>query len=380
MAVTAVLFSDLVDSTGLLSRLGDDAAHTASNEHLALLRAEVARHGGDEVKSLGDGLLVSFSSVSAAVACGVAMQQAVAPTGLGLRVGIDAGEPIEADGDLFGTTVVVARRLCDSAASGELLVSAVVRALAGARIGHPTTSRGLVALKGLPDPVDTWAVDWGSDAAARRSRIGVVIVDDQRLVRAGFRVILEEQPDIEVLGDAADGDEGVEVVTALQPDVVLMDIRMPRLNGLDAARQLLKTTSSRIVILTTFDADEYVYAALKMGASGFLLKDAPPDRLVTAVRCAASGEALIDPAVTQRLIEGFARPAAVPLPDLTAREEEVLRLVCRGLSNAEIAAELVVEETTVKTHVARVLQKLQVRDRVQAVVKAYESGFVGATS
>jgi DNA-binding NarL/FixJ family response regulator len=212
--------------------------------------------------------------------------------------------------------------------------------------------------------------------------ITVVIADDQRLVRAGLHVILASEPGIQVIGEAADGLEAIDLVAALSPDVVLMDIRMPNLDGLAAARQLLATTGSRVLILTTFDADEYVYEALRMGASGFLLKDAPPDQLVAAVRCIASGDALIDPAITRRFIGRFAHavrpPAQQPaqLKSLTQRELDVLRLVARGFTNAEIAADLVVEESTVKTHVSRILMKLALRDRVQAVVVAYESGFI----
>jgi DNA-binding NarL/FixJ family response regulator len=212
--------------------------------------------------------------------------------------------------------------------------------------------------------------------------ISVVIADDQRLVRAGFRVILAGEPAITVVGEAADGLEAVELTRSLAPAVVLMDIRMPHLDGLAAARQILASSRSRVLILTTFDADEYVYEALKMGASGFLLKDAPPDQLIAAVRCIAAGDALIDPSITRRLIGRFAHAVRPPsrqpaqLKDLTLRELDVLRLVARGLANAEIARELVVEESTVKTHVSRILLKLGLRDRVQAVVIAYESGYV----
>jgi DNA-binding NarL/FixJ family response regulator len=212
--------------------------------------------------------------------------------------------------------------------------------------------------------------------------ISVVIADDQRLVRAGFRVILAGEADICVVGEAADGVEAVDLVRRLEPAVVLMDVRMPNLDGLAAARQILSSCDSRVLILTTFDADEYVYEALRMGASGFLLKDALPDQLIGAVRCIASGDALIDPSITRRLIGRFAQavrpPALLPaqLKDLTQRELDVLRLVARGLANSEIAAELVVEESTVKTHISRILMKLSLRDRVQAVVVAYESGFV----
>jgi DNA-binding NarL/FixJ family response regulator len=219
-----------------------------------------------------------------------------------------------------------------------------------------------------------------NDAGGRA--ISVVIADDQRLVRAGFRVILAAEPDIRVIGEASDGLEAVELARVLDPAVVLMDIRMPNMDGLAAARQILGSGKSRVLILTTFDADEYVYEALKTGASGFLLKDAPPEQLIAAVRCIAAGDALIDPSITRRLISRFAHAVRPPerqpaqLKELTQRELDVLRLVARGLANAEIAAELVVEESTIKTHVSRILMKLALRDRVQAVVIAYETGFV----
>jgi DNA-binding NarL/FixJ family response regulator len=213
--------------------------------------------------------------------------------------------------------------------------------------------------------------------------ITVLIADDQQMVRRGFRVILEAEPDISVVAEAGDGREAVELVRRHAPAVALLDIRMPVLDGLRAAREVLALSpGTRVLILTTFDADEYVYEALRGGASGFLLKDAPADQLITAVRSLAAGDALIDPAITRRLISRFALAARGPagLPDelrpLTARERDVLRLVARGLSNVEIARELVVEENTVKTHVSRILTKLGLRDRVQAVVLAYELGFV----
>jgi DNA-binding NarL/FixJ family response regulator len=212
--------------------------------------------------------------------------------------------------------------------------------------------------------------------------IRVLVADDQQLLRAGFRVILEAEPDIEVVAEAVDGVDAVELAGRTTPDVVLMDVRMPRLDGLAATEQLMaRPEPPRVVVLTTFDQNEYVVRALKAGAYGFLLKDAPPSRLVAAIRAAASGEALIEPSITRRLIERFAvsdAPAASPavLDGLTDRERDVLRLVARGMSNAEIAAEMVIAETTVKTHVARILTKLGLRDRVQAVVLAYDCGFV----
>jgi len=215
--------------------------------------------------------------------------------------------------------------------------------------------------------------------------LGVLIVDDQALVRAGFRMILEAEDDMEVVGEAADGRAAVAEAQRLGPDVVLMDVRMPEVDGIEATRQLLGPggAATKVVMLTTFDMDEYVYEALKAGASGFLLKDVPPEQLIAGIRAVASGDALLAPSVTRRVIEEFVRrpPRSVQtlppkLAGLTARELEVLKLIARGLSNAEIAAQLFVSETTVKTHVAHILMKLGLRDRVQAVVLAYESGLV----
>jgi DNA-binding NarL/FixJ family response regulator len=212
--------------------------------------------------------------------------------------------------------------------------------------------------------------------------IRVLLVDDQQLVRAGFRMILRAEQDIDVVGEASDGAEAVAQAEALAPDVVLMDIRMPGVDGIEATGRITALTGApRVLVLTTFDLDEYVYDALRGGASGFLLKDAPEEQLVAAIRVAAEGGAIFAPSVTRRLIEEFSRRAAPSSPpaglaQLTARELEVLRLLARGLSNIEIAAELVISEHTVKTHVASILSKLQLRDRVQAVVLAYESGLV----
>jgi DNA-binding NarL/FixJ family response regulator len=212
--------------------------------------------------------------------------------------------------------------------------------------------------------------------------IRVLIADDQSLVRAGFRLVLENHPDLEVVGEASNGNQAVHSVARLRPDVVLMDIRMPELDGIAATRQITARHPARVLVLTTYDLDEYVYDALQAGASGFLLKDTPPPQLVDGIRAVADGEALLAPTVTRRLIEEFARigPARrTPPPELeelTPRELEVLRLLARGMSNAEIAAALVLGDTTVKTHVTHVLGKLGLRDRVQAVVLAYESGLV----
>jgi DNA-binding NarL/FixJ family response regulator len=212
--------------------------------------------------------------------------------------------------------------------------------------------------------------------------IRVLIADDQEMVREGFAALLRAQPDIEVVGQAADGIEAVAMARQSLPDVVLMDVRMPRMDGLEAARMVAADGSAKVLMLTTFDLDEYVYAALRAGASGFLLKDAPAAELVQAVRVVARGEGLLAPSVTRRLIEDFARrpmpggQAPPTLQALTTREVEVLALIAQGLSNQEIAAQLVVAEQTVKTHVGRILGKLGLRDRAQAVVVAYESGLI----
>ena len=215
--------------------------------------------------------------------------------------------------------------------------------------------------------------------------IRVLLVDDQALIRAGFRMILEAEDDLEVVGECGDGTQAIDSVKRFSPDVVLMDIRMPEMDGIEATRRIVGgdgETAVKVLMLTTFDLDEYVYDALRAGASGFLLKDVPADQLVDGIRLVAQGDALLAPSVTRRLIQEFSRSSRgrserpAGLDELTPREVEVFKLLARGMSNAEIAADLIVSETTVKTHVARILMKLEVRDRVQAVVLAYESGVV----
>jgi DNA-binding NarL/FixJ family response regulator len=211
--------------------------------------------------------------------------------------------------------------------------------------------------------------------------VRVLVVDDQPLVRSGFRMILDERDDLELVGEAADGEQGIALARELDPDVILMDVRMPNLDGVEATRRLVEAgTRARILVLTTFDLDEYVYAAVRSGASGFLLKDVEPTELVDAIRVVAAGNSLFGPAATQRLVERFAgTPEPLnegALERLTEREREILRLLAGGLSNAELAEKLFLSETTVKTHVSAVLRKLGVRDRVQAVIAAYDAGLV----
>jgi DNA-binding NarL/FixJ family response regulator len=215
--------------------------------------------------------------------------------------------------------------------------------------------------------------------------IRVLVADDQSMVRAGFRLLLAREPDIDVIAEARNGVEAVQQAARFKPTIVLMDIRMPELDGLEATRRILAADpAARVLILTTFDLDEYVYEALQAGASGFMLKDDPPEQLIAALRCVAAGEALLSPAVTKRVIRRFARLSRPAAPkevgELTARELDIFRLIAEGLSNAEIGERLFIGETTVKTHVTHILQKLGLRDRVQAVVLAYQSGLFETTA
>jgi DNA-binding NarL/FixJ family response regulator/class 3 adenylate cyclase len=413
------LFSDVEGSTALLRKLRD-GYREVMGRHEELMRAAWADAAGRELDADGDSFFVAFARPRQAVEAAVAAQRSVAaetwPEGVDLRVriGVHTGEATLAGDQYVGLAVHRAARICDAGHGGQILLSETTRSLLEdeeAEFGQfELRDLGPQVLKDFDRPVRIYQVaiegflgefpplrtaGQGATTLADRQdelattdedgAVRVMIVDDQALVRAGFRMILEAEADIEVVGEGADGNEAIAEWQRLRPDVVLMDVRMPEMDGIEATRRLLanEDAETKVVMLTTFDMDEYVYDALRAGASGFLLKDVPPEQLVAGIRAVASGDALLAPTVTRRVIEEFVSrpPASVralpkQLEDLTAREFEVLKLVARGLSNAEIAKELFVSETTVKTHVAHVLMKLDLRDRVQAVVLAYESGLV----
>jgi DNA-binding NarL/FixJ family response regulator/class 3 adenylate cyclase len=414
------LFTDIEGSTALVRRLRDDYS-AVFEDHKRLLRDTWDASGGRELDAEGDSFFVAFRRPRHAVDAAVAAQRALAdhawPGGaeVRVRIGVHTGEATPAGDHYVGLAVHRAARICDAGHGGQVLISETTRSLLEDD-EHELELEDLgphqlkdfdrpiriyqLAIEGLPGEFPPLRTETGERAAQLADRqeelaaeeptsadgtVRVLIVDDQVLVRTGFRMILEAEPDLEVVGEASDGHEAVAQARSLAPDVVLMDVRMPEMDGIEATRQLLDAdgAKSKVVMLTTFDMDEYVYEALRAGASGFLLKDVPPEQLVAGIRAVASGDALLAPSVTRRVIEEFVRrpPDSVREPptslsELTARELEVLKLIARGLSNAEIAKELFVSETTVKTHVAHVLMKLDLRDRVQAVVLAYESGLV----
>jgi DNA-binding NarL/FixJ family response regulator/class 3 adenylate cyclase len=391
------LFTDVEGSTALLRHLKDGYAEVLA-KHEQLLRDAVEAANGQEFGTQGDAVFFVFrnpkDAVLAAVEARRALEAAEWPEGgqVRVRMGVHTGEAAIAADRYMGLAVNRAARICGIARGGQILVSPTTHALVEEAEhqfqGISFRDLGAQTLKDFDRPVPIYqveAVEALASAAPESSCVRIVIVDDQALVRAGFRMILEAEEDIEVVGEAADGRAAVAEVQRLRPDVVLMDVRMPEVDGIEATRRLLGSdgVTAKVVMLTTFDMDEYVYEALRAGASGFLLKDVPPEQLVAGIRAVASGDALLAPSVTRRVIEEFVRrpPESVRTPppelgDLTAREAEILQLIARGLSNAEIAKELVVSETTVKTHVAHVLMKLGLRDRVQAVVFAYEAGVV----
>jgi DNA-binding NarL/FixJ family response regulator/class 3 adenylate cyclase len=391
------LMSDIERSTDLVRQLGREHYEGLLRDHRAIISDAVAEYDGRVVDSQGDSTFAVFARASDAVRAAARAQHELEACEwpddavLRVRMGIHTGEATPSDGSYHGLAVHRAARICSEAKGGQVLVShATVSVIEDARDGLGGVSLvevGERRLKDFGEPVrlHQLATPDRDATASAPSRIGVLIVDDQALVRTGFRMILEAEPDLDVVGEAADGAAAVDEARRTKPDVILMDVRMPNVDGLEATRRLLdgKAEGSRILILTTFDLDEYVYEALKAGASGFLLKDTPPEELVDAIHVVARGEALLAPSITRRVIEEFVRrpPESVRMPareleELTPRELDILRYVARGLSNAEIAKEAFVSETTVKTHVAHILMKLGLRDRVQAVVFAYENGVV----
>jgi len=419
------LFSDVEGSTELLRRLRDRYAEVMA-DHERLLRSAFRNSGGHEINTQGDSFFVAFRKPKDAVGAALDAQRALAchpwpeEAEMRVRIGIHTGEATVAGDQYVGLAVHRAARICAAAHGGQVLLSQTTQALLedeeelgeldfcdlGPRslknFDRPVRIYQLLApdlpaefpelrsaeegARGSAQLADRHEVADVEDVAAEASgRVRVLIVDDQALVRTGFRMILDAEDDMDVVGEAANGKEALTEAGRLNPDVVLMDVRMPELDGIEATRRLLAGdgVESKVVMLTTFDMDEYVYEALRAGASGFLLKDAPPEQLVDGIRAVCSGDALLAPSVTRRVIEEFVRrpPDAVrtappEIEELTPRECEVLKLIARGLSNSEIAKSLVVSETTVKTHVAHVLMKMDLRDRVQAVVMAYECGLV----
>jgi DNA-binding NarL/FixJ family response regulator/class 3 adenylate cyclase len=421
------LFSDVEGSTELLRRLRDGYADVMA-DHELLLRRAFQEAGGHEINTQGDSFFVAFRRPKEAVSAAVDAQRAIArhpwpaDAEMRVRIGIHTGEATVTGDRYVGLAVHRAARICAAGHGGQVLLSQTTQALLEEEeeLGElDFADLGPRSLKDFDRPIriyqllvpglpgefpelrstdeltakasarlaDRHEVADAEEAteAAASDRIRVLLVDDQELVRTGFRMILDAEEDMEVVGEAANGKDALTEAVQLRPDVVLMDVRMPELDGIEATRRLLagRGVDSKVVMLTTFDMDEYVYEALSAGASGFLLKDAPPEQLVAGIRAVCSGDALLAPSVTRRVIEEFVRrppdgerTPPPELEELTPRENEVLTLMARGLSNAEIAQSLVVSETTVKTHVARVLMKMGLRDRVQAVVMAYESGLI----
>jgi DNA-binding NarL/FixJ family response regulator/class 3 adenylate cyclase len=387
------LFTDIEGSTRLLRDIGRDRYEELLGTHRRLLRDAIEPHGGFVSGHEGDGSLIVFRSGGDAVAAAADAQRAHSthpwPTDgrVRVRMGLHTGDAIMGDEGYIGLAVHHGARIGAAGDGGQVLLSSITARLVAHQLpkGVQLRDLGERALRDLdaPEQLFELVID-GTEALSRPGTIRVLIADDQALVRSGFRMILETQKGVEVVGDAEDGLQAVQLAEQLQPDVVLMDIRMPELDGLEATRRVLALPHApRVLVLTTFDMNEYVYEAMKSGASGFLLKDTRPEALIDAVRTVAHGDALLAPTITRRLIEEF---TSGPAPGDTAREldaldgfeRDVLSLVAEGLSNAEIAERLTLGEAAVADLVAGILEKLDLRDRAQAVVVAYRTGLARA--
>ena len=389
------LFTDIEGSTRLLKDVGRERYEEALGTHRRLLRDAVDANEGFMVGSEGDGCLVVFRSGADAVAAAAAAQRTHAahpwpPDAIvRVRMGLHTGDALLGDEGYVGLAIHHGARIGAAGAGGQVLLSSITARLVAHQLPQGVELRdiGERPLRDLdtPERLFELVIDGTPGSAARPGAIRVLIADDQALVRSGFTMILGTQRDIHIVGDAEDGAEAVRLVGELEPDVVLMDIRMPELDGLEATRRILALPNApRVIVLTTFDMNEYVYEAMKAGASGFLLKDTRPELLVDAVRTVAHGDALLAPTITRRLIEEFtSRPspgvfASTELTGLDERELEILGLVAQGLSNGEIAASLSIGEPTVGAYVEVILAKLGLRDRAQAVVVAYQTGLAQA--
>ena len=390
-------FTDIEGSSALSARLGEAQFAATIERHREILRDAWRPWGGVEVNTEGDGCFVVFADVDAALAACLRAQQRLAVEGwpadaaVRVRMGVHTGQAVPTvAGDYIALAVNQAARVAACGHGGQVVVSTASAEL-GPDLG--LLRLGRFRVRDFAEPLELFQLlGDGLELEFPPLRgvhsldvIRVAIADDQALVRGGFSVLLRSAEDIEVVGEAGDGQAAVELVSRERPDVVLMDIRMPQMDGVEATRRIttdVRLASTRVLMLTTFDLDEYVFDALRAGASGFLLKDTLPTDLLAAVRVVAGGEALLAPSVTRRLIKNFVERSAAPAraPDgldlLTPRETEVLTAVARGLSNTEIAGALFMSHATAKTHVSRLLTKLRARDRAQLVMLAYEAGVV----